>query len=145
MKLIWDMGMLRKGNCVSSWRVKDLEVVGFWFTILGNTRMEAHGILYYLLNTRVSPHPVRSLGFESTPSHGGVSYAHSMIITTYTILVAHNPDSEHTEESGRYWSTPFAEDKLLLWRPSCIWLLELLVIRWNHMYGRGYLMLVPFC
>ena len=88
------MGMVKKGNCVSSRRVKGLEVVGFWLTISGNTHMEAHGILCHLTPP---PHPARSLGFESTPSHGGVSCAHSIIITA---LVARNLNSEHVEESG---------------------------------------------
>ena len=48
-------------------------------------------------NTRISPHPARSLRFESTPSHGGVSYILSVIIT---ILVVDNPSSGHVEEPG---------------------------------------------
>ena len=48
-KFVWDVGVVRKGNCASSSRVKGLKAVGFWFTILGNTRTEAHGILCHLL------------------------------------------------------------------------------------------------
>ena len=65
------------------------ERLGGGWILVHNLGQHSHGGAWYfvLSNSRVSPHPVRSLGFESTPSHGGVSYAHSMIITTYTILV----------------------------------------------------------
>ena len=45
-------------------------------------------------NTRIFPHPARGLRFESTPSHGGVSYVLSVIIA---VLVVDNPNSEHVE------------------------------------------------
>ena len=31
-----------------------------------------------------------------------------------TILVAHNLDSERVEELGQYWSTPLAEDDIIV-------------------------------